>query len=311
MDDSTRIAEIRRFSRAFTRWLERSDEPDWQTAPSPAEARLIEELNAAGEASAADLSRAMGVDPAYMSRMLHKLAAQGLVSTTPATDDRRRNLLALTPAGRDLFARQSRLADESVARRIAPLSEGERAEMASAMQTIRRILEHEDERAAIVLRPHRIGDVAHVVARQSVIYAKDYGWDGSYEALAAEIAGRFLQEFDPAIEGCWIAERGGRIVGSVFVVDAGDGIAQLRLLYVEPEARGLGVGRLLVDQVVAFARDRGYRKVRLWTQSELVAARRVYAAAGFMLVESRPHHSFGRDLVGEYWELPLQAAAAQ
>jgi len=139
-----------------------------------------------------------------------------------------------------------------------------------------------------------------------VLYTEEFGWDGSYEGLAAEIAGRFLQEFDPEMESCWIAERSGRIIGSVFVVDAGNGVAQLRLLYVEPQARGLGVGKLLVDQVVRFARDKRYRKIRLWTQSELVAARKLYAAAGFSLVESKPHHSFGRDLVGEYWELPLQ-----
>lgn len=305
MDDSQRIAGIRRFNRAFARWLELFDEHHARSEFSPAESRLLYELATARQASAADLARAMGVDPAYMSRMVQKLAGQGLVAVTPGTTDRRRSELSLTPEGETAFARQDALADKSIAALIAPFSETERGELVSAMQTILRILEHEDDGAAIVLRPPRIGEVAHVIARQSIIYAEEFGWNGSYEGLASEIAGKFVQEFDPAVEGCWIAERAGRVIGSVFVVDAGRGVAQLRLLYVEREARGLGVGRLLVDQVIAFARDKGYRKVRLWTQSDLVAARKVYAAAGFQLVESNPHHSFGRDLIGEYWELEL------
>lgn len=305
MDDTDRIAEIRRFNRAFARWLRLFNEHYSKTEFSPAESRLFYELAAAGHASAVDLARAMGVDPAYMSRMVQKLVSLGLVAVTPGTADRRRSELALTRDGDQVFARQNLAADESIANLIAPLTETERGELVSAMQTILRILEREDEGGAIVLRPHRIGDIAHVVARQAVVYAEEFGWNGSYEGLAAEIAGRFLQDFDPATEGCWIAERSGRVIGSVFVVDAGNGVAQLRLLYVEREARGLGVGKLLVDQVVAFARDKGYRKIRLWTQSDLVAARKVYAAARFTLVESKPHHSFGKDLIGEYWELEL------
>lgn len=305
MDDSQRIAEIRRFNRAFARWLRLFNEHYSKTEFSPAESRLLYELSAAGHTSAVDLSRAMGVDPAYMSRMVQKLVSLGLVAVTPGTADRRRSQLALTRDGDRVFAQQNFAADESIEKLIEPLGDTERGELVSAMQTILRILEREDQGGAIVLRPHRIGDIAHVVARQAVVYAEEFGWNGTYEGLAAEIAGKFLQDFDPAVEGCWIAERSGRVIGSVFVVDAGNGVAQLRLLYVEREARGLGVGKLLVDQVVAFARDKGYQKVRLWTQSDLVAARKIYAGAGFKLVESKPHHSFGKDLVGEYWELAL------
>jgi GNAT superfamily N-acetyltransferase len=224
---------------------------------------------------------------------------------SPGVSDRRRNRLALTADGDRAAADVEVAADSAIAELIAPLSNTERGELVSAMQTITRILERDDDTASIILRPHRIGDISYVVARQAILYAEEFGWDGSYEGLAAEIGGKFLQDFDPAAEGCWIAERNGRIIGSVFVVDAGNGVAQLRLLYVEREARGLGVGRLLVDQVVRFARDKRYRKVRLWTQADLVAARNIYAAAGFVLVESKPHHSFGKDLVGEYWELAL------
>lgn len=303
--DETQIAEIRRFNRAFARWLGLFDEHYSKTDYSPAESRLLYELDAAGHSNSATLARAMGVDPAYMSRMVYKFVAAGLIASSPGTRDRRRSELALTAEGDRAAADVEAAADRAIADLVAPLSEAERQELVSAMQTIVRILDQEDGAASIVLRPHHIGDVAHVVARQSRLYAEEFGWDGSYEALAAEIGGKFLQDFDPTTEGCWIADRDGRVIGSVFVVDAGQGAAQLRLLYVEPEARGLGVGKLLVDQVVRFARDKRYSKIRLWTQSNLAAARKLYTAAGFTLTESKPHHSFGKDLVGEYWELKL------
>ena len=304
MDDD-RISEIRRFNRAFARWLGLFDEHYSKTEYSPAESRLLYELAAAGQTSGADLARIMGVDPAYLSRMLQKFVAEGLLAVSPGVTDRRRNRLALTTDGDRAAADVESAADRAIADLIAPLTETEKSELVSAMQIIARILEDEDKSASIILRPHRVGDISHVVGRQAVVYAEEFVWHGTYEGLAAEIGGKFLQDFDPATEGCWIAERNGRIIGSVFVVDAGNGVAQLRLLYVEREARGLGVGRMLVDQVVRFARDKRYRKVRLWTQSDLAAARRIYAAAGFTLTESKPHRSFGKDLVGEYWELPL------
>jgi DNA-binding MarR family transcriptional regulator/GNAT superfamily N-acetyltransferase len=300
-----RIAQIRQFNRAFSRWLGLFDEHYSQTGYSPAESRLLYELDAAGHSNSATLARAMGVDPAYMSRMVYKLVAAGLIASSPGTQDKRRSELALTADGDRAFGELDAAADRAIADLIAPLTEMEKRKLVSAMQTIGRILDGDDGTASIVLRPHRVGDIAHVVGRQAQLYTEEFGWDGSYEGLAAEIGGKFLQEFDPATDACWIAERDGRIVGSVFVVDAGNGTAQLRLLYVEPETRGLGVGKLLVEQVIRFARDKRYRKIRLWTQSELLAARKLYAAAGFTLVESKPHRSFGRDLIGEYWELPL------
>lgn len=301
----TQIAEIRRFNRAFARWLGLFDEHYSKTDYSPAESRLFYELAAAGHTNGANLARSMGVDPAYLSRMLQKFVADGLVSVSPSISDRRRNQLALTGDGDKAAAKVEAAADRAIADLISPLSESERRELVSAMQTIARILDNEDSGASIILRPHHIGDVAHVVARQAKLYADEFGWDGSYEALASAIGGKFLEEFDAANDSCWIAERDGKVIGSVFVVDAGQGVAQLRLLYVEPDARGLGVGKLLVDQVVRFARDKRYTKIRLWTQANLVAARKLYAAAGFTLTESKPHHSFGKDLVGEYWELKL------
>jgi DNA-binding MarR family transcriptional regulator/GNAT superfamily N-acetyltransferase len=300
-----RIAEIRRFNRAFARWLGLFDEHYSKLEYSPAESRMLYELSAAGQGNAATLAKAMNVDPAYLSRMIQRFAAAGIVAIAPSAEDRRRNELSLTALGAQALSKIDAAADDAIAELIAPLSESDKSALVSAMRTIVRLLDGGDTAGSIILRPHRVGEVAHVAARQAVVYAEEFGWDGSYEGLAAEIAGKFLQEFDPATDACWIAERDGRVVGSVFVVDAGSGVAQLRLLYVEPEARGLGVGKLLVDQVVRFARDKRYRKIRLWTQSELIAARKLYAAAGFTLVESNPHHSFGRDLVGEYWELEL------
>lgn len=303
--DETRIAQVRHFNRAFARWLGLFDEHYARTEFSPAEGRLFHELSAAGYSSAADLARSMGVDPAYLSRMLQRFVADGLVAVTPSGTDKRRNQLALTSDGDQAVAKIDAAADGAVAELIARLSETGQQRLVSAMQIISRLIDAEAGGAPIILRPNRIGEVAHVVARQSQIYAEEFGWDGSYEALASEIGGKFLQQFNPATEGCWIAEREGIVIGSVFVVDAGQGVAQLRLLYVEPEARGLGVGRLLTEQVIRFARDKRYGRIRLWTQASLVAARKLYAAAGFTLTESAPHHSFGKDLIGEYWELEL------
>ena len=157
----------------------------------------------------------------------------------------------------------------------------------------------------ILIRPPRTGEIALVASRQAQVYTSEFGWDASYEGLAAEIAGKFAQSHNPDREACWIAEWRGDLAGSIFVVDAGKDVAQLRLLYVEPKARGLGIGRSLVEQVVRFSRDKGYKKIRLWTQESLASARRIYANAGFRLTESKPHRSFGKDLVGEYWELEL------
>lgn len=158
---------------------------------------------------------------------------------------------------------------------------------------------------AFVLRSHTIGDVGWVIQRQALLYAREYGWDGRFEALLAEIGGAFIRHFQPARERCWIAEVGGQPVGAVFCVDAGDGVAKLRMLHVEPQARGLGIGAALVDACIAFARECGYRTLTLWTNDVLVSARRIYETRGFRLVTREPHHSFGKDLVGEHWELSL------
>jgi DNA-binding MarR family transcriptional regulator/GNAT superfamily N-acetyltransferase len=311
MDDATHdlpdpaIEDVRAFNRFYTRVIGLLDEHLTKSPFSLAEARVLYEIARRGHATGSEVAKALGLDRAYLTRILQGFAGKALVSSSPSPGDRRQTVIALTALGDRELADLQRGADAAVAELLAPLPATDRRRLADAMWTIRTLLGDELPAAPVLIRPPRIGEIALAAARQAQVYADEFGWDGSYEGLAAEIAGRFAQAHDKQRESCWIAEWRGDLAGSIFVVDAGKGVAQLRLLYVEPKARGLGIGRLLVDQVVHFARDRGYRKVRLWTQESLVAARRIYAAAGFKLVESQPHRSFGKDLVGEYWELGL------
>ncbi|MGV3490002.1 MAG: bifunctional helix-turn-helix transcriptional regulator/GNAT family N-acetyltransferase [Devosia sp.] len=301
----TLIDDTRAFNRFYTGVIGVLDE---HLADSPfglAEARVLYEIATRGHTTGSELSRALGLDRAYLTRILQGFAGRGLTAVSPNPSDRRGNSVALTRDGDEAFFTLRDGAEAAVARMLAPLSTSDRRRLADAMWTIRTLLGDEIAPSPVVLRPPRIGEIALIASRQAVLYAEEYGWDGSYEGLAAEIAGKFAQAHDPAREACWVAEWRGDLAGSIFVVDAGNGVAQLRLLYVESRARSLGIGRSLVEQVINFARAKGYRKIRLWTQSELTAARRLSAAAGFKLVESKPHHSFGVDLVGEYWELPL------
>lgn len=303
--NDTLIDDTRAFNRFYTRVIGALDEHLTESPFSLAEARVLYEIAARGQTTGSELAKALGLDRAYLTRILQGFAGRELISSSPIPEDRRLNAIALTPDGDRAFAGLQAGAEAAVARLLAPLPPSDRRRLADAMWTIRTLLGDDVPAAPVLIRPPRLGEIALVASRQAQVYADEFGWDGSYEGLAAEIAGKFAQAHDPVREACWIAEWRGDVAGSIFVVDAGKGVAQLRLLYVEPKARGLGIGRLLVDQVVRFARDKGYRKVRLWTQESLVAARRIYVAAGFQLTESQPHRSFGKDLVGEYWELTL------
>jgi DNA-binding MarR family transcriptional regulator/ribosomal protein S18 acetylase RimI-like enzyme len=303
--DDTLIDDTRAFNRFYTRVIGVLDEHLTESPFSLAEARVLYEIAARGHTTGSELAKALGLDRAYLTRILQGFVARELVTYSPIPSDRRQNAIALTEDGDRAFGELRTGAEAAVARLLAPLAPTDRRRLADAMWTIRTLLGDELPAAPVLVRPPRIGEIALVASRQAQVYTEEFGWDGSYEGLAAEIAGKFAQSHDPEREACWIAEWRGDVAGSIFVVDAGKGVAQLRLLYVEPKARGLGIGTLLVDQVVRFARDRGYRKIRLWTQESLVAARRIYAAAGFKLTESKPHRSFGKDLVGEYWELTL------
>jgi GNAT superfamily N-acetyltransferase len=229
-----------------------------------------------------------------------------LITRTPLASDRRQYQLALTAKGRQAQAELERSSQVEVGAMLAKLSATEGRRLTGAMATIETLLEPPARaRSSVLLRSHRVGDMGWVISRQSIVYAEEYGWDISYEALVAEICAQFIKNYDAPREHCWIAEADGKPLGSVFLVKASDDLAKLRLLLVEKEARGLGIGRALVEQCIRSAREKGYKRMTLWTQSVLVAARNIYRDTGFTLVATEPHHSFGQDLIGETWERDL------
>ena len=302
------VAAVRRFNRFYTRRIGVLDEGHLHSPFSLAEVRVLYELAHRDDPTAAELAQELGLDAGYLSRILRRLEERGLIGRTPSVADARQSHLRLTDAGRETFAALNARSSDEIAAMLAALSPAEQRRLVEAMHTIERLLRARAEaRVPYLLRPHQPGDIGWVTHRHGVLYAQEYGWDEHFEALVAEIAARFIQHFDPRRDRCWIAERDGEIVGSVFLVRHPDveGVAKLRLLLVEPSARGLGIGTRLVDECVRFARRSGYRTITLWTQSVLHAARRIYEQAGFRLVRQEPHRSFGHDLVGETWELEL------
>lgn len=303
-----RIAAVRQFDRFFTRQIGVLREGLLHTPYSLTEARILFDLAQRDGLSATALVRALGLDAGYLSRLLARFEQQGLLEKTRSEEDGRQHLLRLTDAGREAFALLDRRSRDEVADLLAGLSDEEQQRLLAAMGTIEEIL---DKKAGFkfaepfYLRQHESGDMGWVVHRHGVLYAQEYGWDEHFEALVAQIVSDFISHYDPVRERCWIAEIAGEIVGSVFVVRMDDEVAKLRLLLVEPKARGLGLGSRLVQECIRFARRAGYQKLMLWTNSVLVEARHIYQKAGFTLVAEEPHHSFGKDLVGETWELPL------
>ncbi len=300
------ITTVRRFSRFYTRRLGLLGEGLLDSAFSLAESRVLYELAHHDGLTASLLGRELGLDPGYLSRILKRFEARGLIVRAPSASDGRQAVLGLTEAGHAAFAPLDQGSREQVAALLGPLDPEETERLTRAMATVEELLgERPAAPAPILLRPHQIGDIGWIVHRQALLYAQEYGWDETYEALVAEIGAEFLRAFDPKRDRAWIAEREGAIVGSVFVVRVSDEIARLRLLYVEPHARGSGLGRRLVGECIRFARLKGYRKLTLWTNDVLAAARRIYQDAGFTLVAEERHHSFGKDLVGQNWELAL------
>ncbi len=306
--DAALVADLRAFNRFYTRQLGLFEEQFADSPLSLAEARVLYEIDARGHTTGGELYRALGIDRGYLSRMLSKLSDAGLTSVSPNLADRRSNTLALTTDGDIIVDRLNQKSDDAVAALLHPLTAAERAELAAAMRAIRVILGDDLPAAPLLLRPHRVGELGWLIHRQAVLYNQQFGWNAEFETLIARIYHDYEQAGSNPPKALWIADRGGTVAGSVFLTPhpTVTGTAQLRMLYVEPQARGQGIGTLLVAQCVAFARDSGYRRVRLWTQSVLASARKLYTAAGFELVESGPHRSFGVDLIGEYWELDLR-----
>ena len=305
-DLAARVAAVRRFNRFYTKQIGVLREGLYDSPFSLTETRVLYELAHRDGLTASQLAKELALDPGYLSRILRAFARRGLLDRTVSEADGRQSLLALTKAGRAAFAPLNARSQVEIAALLAPLSAARQRRLIAAMDTIENLLTGRDGAAVpYLLRPHQPGDIGWVVHRQGVLYAEAYGFDERFEALVAEIGARFVNKFDPRRERCWIAERDGEIVGSVFLVKQSARIAKLRLLYVEPSARGLGIGRRLVDECIRFARQKRYRTLTLWTNDILVSARRIYQAAGFKLVAEARHHSFGHDLVGQSWELAL------
>ena len=303
----TMVDEIRSFNRFYTRRIGLLDEHLSNSPFSLVEARVLYELARGEPGTAADLCRALDMDKAHLSRVLARLRGRDLVLAEPSPRHAKHRLLSLTPAGQAAFAALERGAKAQMGALIAPLAPADGERLSSAMSQIRSILEKPaGGDKSFVLRSPRVGDLGWVIHRQSVLYAEEYGWDWTFEGLIAGIVGRFVAEYDPAREAAWIAEREGEAVGSIFLVRGDEeGLAKLRLLYVEKSARGLGVGAALTKACIERARQCGYRRLTLWTNDILVVARRIYQAAGFKLVSQEKHRSFGHDLVGQYWALEL------
>jgi DNA-binding MarR family transcriptional regulator/GNAT superfamily N-acetyltransferase len=270
------VAAVRAFNRFYTRQIGLLSESHLDSDFSLTEVRVLYELAHRDRPTAAGIARDLALDPGYLSRMLLKFQRRRLLTRERSTADARQSHLALTRLGRQTFAPLDRGASRQIAALLRPLAPASRRQLVNSMQTVQRILAPAPGQSAYTLRPHRPGDIGWVVHRHGVVYFEEYGWDERFEAVVAEIAARFIRDFDPARERCWIAEMDGAIVGSVFLVRQTDEIAKLRLLLVEPAARGLGLGKRLVQECVDFSRAAGYRAITLWTQAELLAARRIY-----------------------------------
>jgi DNA-binding MarR family transcriptional regulator/GNAT superfamily N-acetyltransferase len=293
----------------YTRFIGTLNEGLLNSEYSLAEARVLYELAIRNAPKAGEIAEELGVDAGYLSRLLGKFERDGLLKRKQSGQDGRYADLTLTSRGRSAFKKLNALSEEQAETVLGGLPPLARVEFIECMRTMEGILAKTDRRRVpYILRPHRVGDMGWVVYREGLGYAEQYGWDETFEALVARIVDQFITNFDPKRERCWIAEIDGQSVGHIFLVKHPDepDTAKLRLLFVEPSARGMGLGDALVKECLRFARTAGYKKVVLWTQSILVGAHRIYEKAGFRLVEEKAHRSFGKDLVGQTWELMLK-----
>src|SRR5256714_11338201 len=307
------IAAGRRCSRFYTRQLGLLQERLVHTPFSLTEARVLYELAHRNAATASELAADLDLDHGYLSRILKRFGEKGLLAKKRAPDDGRQSLIAITAKGRKAFAPLDQGSHDQVAAMLEKLSPADQARVVGAMNTVESLLGPSSQTSssvpAIILRPHQPGDIGWVTSAHGAIYAQEYGWNITFEALVARITAEFIENFDAKRERCWIAELDGEPVGSVFVVRKNDEVAKLRLLIVDPRARGLKLGTRLVEECLRFAKAAGYSSMTLWTQSILTAARGIYQRAGFKLVAKEPHHSFGVDLNGETWDVELRDRA--
>jgi DNA-binding MarR family transcriptional regulator/GNAT superfamily N-acetyltransferase len=306
MDGDGQISAVRAFNRFYTSKLGVLDQQLLKSPFSLSEARVLYELANRNDPSAKQIGIELGLDPGYLSRILQKFDDDGLITRKALASDRRQYRLGLTAKGRQAFAKLDRSSHDDVAEMLATLPRADGKRLIAAMATIEGVLGTSGiSPQPAILRDPRPGDMGWVVQSHGALYAGEYGFDSTFEGLVAKIAAEFLGSFDASRERCWIAELDGVPVGSVFLVKGSDDVAKLRLLLVDPAGRGQGLGRRLVGECIAFARACGYRKITLWTQSILFAARKIYQDAGFVPVASEPHRSFGQNLIGETWEMEL------
>jgi DNA-binding MarR family transcriptional regulator/N-acetylglutamate synthase-like GNAT family acetyltransferase len=305
-----RIASVRRFNRFYTRQIGVLRKTYLDSPYSLGEMRVLYEIAHGDATTAKDIGRALDLDAGYLSRVLRNFERRGLITRQASEKDARQSHLSLTARGRQAIEPAEKRSQRDVGGMLAKLEPGDQSELISAMQTIERLLGEPAQVATaapdFVLRTPRYGDFGWIVSRHAELYAQEYGWGEPFEGLCAQIVADFVNNYDPKLERCWIAEMNGENVGCVMLVkDEVPGVARLRLLLVDPKARGLKLGTRLVDECVKFARESGYRKMTLWTHSILAAARRTYEKAGFTLTSSEPRHTWGKDVVAEFWDLEL------
>lgn len=303
----SQVQAVRSFNRFYTRQIGVLNEHLLDGPFSLTETRVLYELAHRPQCTATDLCRDLGLDAGYLSRMLRNFEKQQLIVRAESQFDARQSLLSLTRRGRKTFEPLEARSDEQVGALLAKLSPSDQKRLLTALHSVEHVLGPKPElQSPYLVRPHRPGDMGWVVHRHGAVYWKEYKYDERFEALVAEIVAHFIQNFDPKRDACWMAEREGEIVGSIFLVKKSRLVAKLRLLLVEPSARGLGIGKRLIGECISFARQTGYKKIVLWTQTELHAARHLYQQAGFELVGKKRHHSWGRrNLIAETWELKL------
>jgi len=304
--NSTRISQVRRFNRFYTRQIGLLQKGIHNSSYSLTEVRILYEIATSQTPTSSDLCIALGLDAGYVSRILARFTQRGFISRTTSESDRRQSLLKLTKKGQKVFESLNAASNREVSEMLGAMTQSQQNKLTSSMQTIEEILDPDALfKTSYIIRQHQVGDIGWIVHRHGALFSAEYGWGPKFEALVAKIAADFVANYRPEKESCWLAERSGEIVGSVMLVNVSDTTAKLRLFLVEPSARGLGIGKRLVAECIRFARQAGYNKITLFTNSVLIAARRIYEKSGFRLVHQEPINEYGMDNIGETWELDL------
>ena len=302
-----RIAAVRRFNRYYTRHIGVLRKTFLDSPYSLGEARVLYEIASQDSPTASEIARRLDLDAGYLSRVLRNFERRGLIRRRTSPKDGRQSHLTLTPRGKKSFMPLDARSQRATAAMLEKLKPTGQTRLVAAMATIETLLENQEPtpQRSYILRAPRPGDFGWIVKRNAELYAQDYGWVAPFEGVCAQIVADFVNKFDESREHCWIAENDGENVGAVMLANDGNGVARVRLLLVEPKARGLGIGARLIDELIRFARAAGYRKITLWTHSVLTAARHIYQKAGFKLMRSEEHQSWGRPVVSEHWDLEL------